>query len=89
MSIDSADASFKSCSQSSTNFFRPTLKGETLNFFSVAISIGRPFRSSPRGNRTSSPFIRRNLAKKSMKQYVTAWPMWIGVLTYGGGVSIE
>lgn len=71
------------------NFFRPTLNGDALNFFSVAISIGRPFRSRPRGNNTSSPFIRRYRAKKSMKQYVTAWPMWIGVLTYGGGVSIE
>lgn len=66
--IDSAEASDRSCSQSSTNFFLPTLKGETLNFFSVAISIGRPFRSRPSGNKTSNPFIRRYRAKKSMKQ---------------------
>jgi len=88
-SIDSTEASDRSCSHSSMNFSRPTLNGDALNFFSVAISIGSPFLSNPNGNNTSSPFIRWYRAKKSMKEYVIACPMWIGVLTYGGGVSIE
>ncbi len=88
-SIDSADASLNSFSQYSTNFSLPTSNGENLNFFSAAISIWSPFLSKPNGNRTSWPFILRYLAKKSMKQYVTACPMWIGELMYGGGVSIE
>ena len=66
-----------------------TLNGETLNFFSVAISIGRPFRSRPSGNRTSSPFILRYLAIKSCWAYENAWPMCIFPETVGGGVSIE
>ena len=65
-SIDSVDASLRVCLQSSMNFSRPTLNGDTLNFFSAAISIGSPFRSRPSGNNTSCPFILRYRAKKSM-----------------------
>ena len=65
-SIDSSDAVSRSFLQYSMNSSLLTLNGEILNFFSAASSIGRPFLSRPKGNRTSKPFIRLYLAKKSM-----------------------
>src|SRR5687768_11717636 len=87
--MDSSEADSKSFLHASMNSCLDTLNGEILNFFSVANSIGKPFLSKPKGNRTSKPFILLYLAKKSMYVYVVAWPIWMGVLTYGGGVSIE
>src|SRR3989344_5935408 len=74
-STDVASVSANIFLHNSINLSLPSLNAETLYFFSAAISIGKPFLSKPNGNNTSNPLLLLYLAKKSMKEYVTACPM--------------
>src|SRR3989344_9478399 len=87
-SIDDALDSSSSFLQASVNFSRGVETNEIPNFFSAATSFGSPFLSRPRGKSTDFPHILWKRANMSIIVYVAACPMWMGVLTYGGGVSI-
>jgi hypothetical protein len=65
-SMDSADDSSSSFLQRPINSSRERAAMETPKRFSVATSMGRPLRSSPRGNRTLCPVILRKRANMSI-----------------------
>ena len=53
-------------------------------FFSMAFSIGRPWQSQPGVYSASNPSSWRALTIMSLRILLTAWPMWIWPLAYGG-----
>src|SRR5690606_7832029 len=53
-------------------------------FFSIAISIGRPWQSQPGMYGASKPARWRDLTMMSLRILLTAWPRWIAPLAYGG-----
>ena len=54
------------------------------NFFSTAISIGRPWQSQPGTYGARWPASSFDLTVMSLRILLTAWPMWIEPLAYGG-----
>ncbi len=65
---------------STASSFTPTLP----YFFSMAISIGRPWQSQPGMYGASKPARYFDLTMMSLRILLTAWPRWIAPLAYGG-----